>query len=103
MSVLVLHWVSVDPTPAGWEGAPSSRWAEMGVLAPCTVSTDTGMGLGLPCFCLAGVIFPASHLTFSDTVQDGVGESLSPDLTLPVEVTATAVFVLFGWSGAVIA
>ena len=103
MNVLDLHLVSVDPTPAGWEGAPSFRWAQVEVLAPCMVSTDTGMGLGLPRFCLTGMIFPASHLTFSDAVQDGVGESLSPDLTLLVEVTATAVFVLFGWSGAVIA
>lgn len=103
MNVLLLHSVPVDPTPAGWEGAPCFRWAEMKVLAPCMVSTDTGMGLGLPCFYPTGMIFPASYLTFSDAVQDGVGESLSPDLTLLVEVIATAIFVLFGWSGAGIA
>lgn len=101
MNVLVLHSVSVGSAPAGWEGAPCFHWAKMGVLASRTVSTGTGMGLGLPCLCLTGVIFPASHVPLSDTVHDGLGESLSPNLTSLVELTA--VFVLFGWSGAVIA
>lgn len=100
MNILVLLPVSVGSTPAGWEGVPCLRWAKMGVLASRTVSTGTGMGLGLPFSSLTGVIFPASHVPFSDTDHDGLGEILSPNLTSLVEVTA--VFVLFGWSGAVI-